>query len=202
MSPMLFVTSNPSCPAVLPKPVLDPACGLSVWAIGRRTLMTGSSGDLPDPTPRNLDAASGPVKRIIRKFRKASCGLAESCQRPAHLPNAPREAGAPSPFRRPAPRFAPALSGQKISPGAKPRFCARKAASPPRFNGQFHDRRKETCISRQASVYTRLTAVGDTRFPLRDAVAAKPDHQDRMQGSPERPQGLWVYSSVGRAADS
>ena len=42
--------------------------------------MTGSCRDLADPTPRKLDAPPAPVKRIIRKFRKAPRGLAEYCK--------------------------------------------------------------------------------------------------------------------------
>ena len=200
MSPMLFVTSNPSCSAVLPICLsASPSRGASGRRVGRPTLMTGSCCDLADPTPRKLDAPPAPVKRIIRKFRKAPRGLAESCKTAVPPSRGPHDPALRALDRDEAERASRSPFRQKISPGGKHRFARQSLVAAL----LFHRRRKDPCIRLAASVYTRLTAGGDTRFPLRDTVAVN-SWTPRITGMnvPKGRNGPWVYSSVGRAADS
>ena len=154
---MLFVTSNPSCSAVLPMSLLPAPRGV------------------PSASCRSSEAHDRVMLRLTRsdaaQTRRAAC--AGQAHYPEISQSAPRtcrmlQESCPAEviLRGAGPRARAAR--QKISPGKSARFSAQILARSRLFAG----RRKDPCILQSVSVYTRLTAVGVRRFPLRDPVAA------------------------------
>ena len=154
---MLFVTSNPSCSAVLPMSLLP------------------APREVPSASCRSPEAYDMVMLRLTRS--DAAQTRRAACPGQAHYPeisqSAPRTCrmlqdrySAEEPRRGAGPQARAAR--QKISPGESARFSGQILAQ----CRLFAVGRKDPCIRQSVSVYTRLTAVGDRRFPLRDPVAA------------------------------
>lgn len=152
-----------------------PLAGCRRQAVGRQKHMTGSCCDLPDPTPRKLDAPPAPVKRIIRKFRKAPRGLAECCKR-----------AAPQRLSFAALDRVPALPGKRYPQARAPGFRHKSL-----HGAGFLPAGEKTLASSSRSLYTPVSqrsAFGAFRFGilLQQAVG----QPIRKPGRPEQPKRL------------